>query len=210
MLVFIDILLSANSKEGWSKGKEIKRGELVTSVAQIMLSTGIKSNHTVIEALRKLEESGEIKRERFGNATKITIIQFDKYQKKGDEKSKGQENTEIPEEVPTTQETPREDSNIPPLQQHSKVGYEIYGSFKNVQLKPSEYRTLEMNHSKDALEEVIESLSCKLADGSVQSINHYATLTLWLSHARKRGTETRQGSGYKGDRSIGSEFTYKS
>lgn len=95
-------------------------------------------------------------------------------------------------------------------QSQPKVGYEIYGIFKNVQLKPSEYRTLEMNHSKDALEEVIESLSCKLADGSVQSINHYATLTLWLSHARKRGTETRQGSGYKGDRSIGSEFTYKS
>ena len=206
MLVFIDILLSANSKEGWSKGKEIKRGELVTSVAQIMLSTGIKSNHTVIEALRKLEESGEIKRERFGNATKITIIQFDKYQKKGDEKSKGQEPPEVPEEVPVVQET----SNTPPLPQPPKVGYEIYGSFKNVQLKPSEYRTLEMNFTKADLEEVIENLSCKLADGSVQSINHYATLTLWLSHARKRGTETRQGSGYKGDRSIGSEFTYKS
>ena len=80
LLVFIDILTSANTKDGWYKGKTVCKGELVTSVASIMASTGIKSNNTVIDALKKLEKSGEIKRERFGNATKITITQFSKYQ----------------------------------------------------------------------------------------------------------------------------------
>lgn len=80
MLVFIDLLLSANSKPGWKRGHRIGRGQLVTSTAQIMESTGIGSDNTVREALRKLEASGEIVRERFGNGTKITINQYSKYQ----------------------------------------------------------------------------------------------------------------------------------
>jgi hypothetical protein len=281
LLVFIDILLSANTKDGWSLGRMIKRGELVTSVAQIMFSTGIKSDNTVRAALRKLEASGEIKRERFGNGSKITIIQFDKYQ--GLESPKRQEPRQ-PEDIEEPEELPQESENteteamwdavIEPwleykkekkqsykgerslkalktklkrlsgdnlevarqiieqsmannysglfeLKEQSKpnttfsepqqkIGYEIYGSFKNVQLKPSEYRTLEMNYSKAALDEAIENLSCKLADGTAQSNNNYATLTRWLSYAKKYGSEARQESGYKGDRSIGSEFTYKS
>ena len=57
LLVFIDILTSANTKDGWYKGKTVCKGELVTSVASIMASTGIKSNNTVIDALKKLEKS---------------------------------------------------------------------------------------------------------------------------------------------------------
>lgn len=209
MLVFIDILLSANSKEGWKKGVKVEKGELITSVDAIHNSTGLDAK-TIRKALKKLVESKEIVWEATTTGSKITIIQFDKYQKKGDEKPKSHETTEVPEEVPATQETPREDSDTPPPTQPPKVGYEIYGSFKNVQLKPSEYRTLEMNYSKAALDEAIENLSCKLADGTAQSTNNYATLTRWLSYVRKYGTEARQESGYKGDRSIGSEFTYKS
>ena len=209
MLVFIDILLSANSKEGWKKGVKVEKGELITSVDAIHNSTGLDAK-TIRKALKKLVESKEIVWEATTTGSKITIIQFDKYQKKGDEKASRQETTEVQEEVPATQETSREDSNTPSPPQSPRVGYEIYGSFKNVQLKPSEYRTLEMNYSKAALDEAIENLSCKLADGTAQSTNNYATLTRWLSYVRKYGTEARQESGYKGDRSIGSEFTYKS
>ena len=108
LLVFIDILLSANTKDGWSLGRMIKRGELVTSVAQIMFSTGIKSDNTVRAALRKLEASVEIKRERFGNGSKITIIQFDKYQ--GLESPKRQEPRQ-PEDIEEPEELPQESEN---------------------------------------------------------------------------------------------------
>ena len=78
--VWIAILHSANSKDSWLRGRRIRRGEWVTSTAQIMAICGIGSNNTVIEALNTLEESGEIKRERFGNATKITVCHFSKFQ----------------------------------------------------------------------------------------------------------------------------------
>ena len=78
--VWIAILHAANSKDGWLRGRRIRRGEWVTSTAQIMAICGIGSNNTVIDALNTLEASGEIKRERFGNATKITVCHFCKFQ----------------------------------------------------------------------------------------------------------------------------------
>ena len=78
--VWIAILHSVNSKDGWLRGRRLRSGEWVTSTAQIMAICGIGSNNTVIDALKTLEESGEIKRERFGNATKITVCHFSKFQ----------------------------------------------------------------------------------------------------------------------------------
>ena len=78
--VWITILHSVSSKDSWLRGRRIRRGEWVTSTAQIMAICGIGSNNTVIDALNTLEESGEIKRERFGNATKITVCHFSKFQ----------------------------------------------------------------------------------------------------------------------------------
>lgn len=80
LLVWLDLLLSANMKAGWVRGNRINRGQLITSVARIMESTGIGSDNTVRDALRKLEESGEIKREQIGIGTKITINHFNKFQ----------------------------------------------------------------------------------------------------------------------------------
>ena len=93
--VFLELVLSANSNPSWSHGKRVGRGEVIISVSDIMKSTGIKSNNTVIDALNKLEESGDIKREPFGNGTKITINQFSKYQ--------GCANSEQPTAQPTAQ-----------------------------------------------------------------------------------------------------------
>ena len=78
--IWIAILHLANAKDGWLNGRRIRRGEWVTSTAQIMAICGIGSNNTVIDALNTLEASGEIKRERFGNATKITVCHYSKFQ----------------------------------------------------------------------------------------------------------------------------------
>lgn len=80
LLVWLDLLLSANTKAGWVRGIHLNRGQLVTSVARIMESTGIGSDNTVRDALHKLEASGEIRKERIGTGTKITINHFNRYQ----------------------------------------------------------------------------------------------------------------------------------
>ena len=60
----------------------------------------------------------------------------------------------------------------------------ILGKFKNVFLKNVELRQLEENFGAEKVAEAVENLSCKIADGNVQSANHYATLTHWLGYKR--------------------------
>ena len=71
-----------------------------------------------------------------------------------------------------------------------RVGFLVFGSFKNVLLKNAEYRHLQETYSEDMLNTAIEDLSCKLADCSIESGNHYATLTYWLSFRNRRDLNT--------------------
>lgn len=79
MLVWIDILLSANAGERWHHGQKLRRGELRTSVATIAESTGLSAN-TVRCSLQKLSESGEISVTTTKKYTQIFVKQFVKYQ----------------------------------------------------------------------------------------------------------------------------------
>lgn len=97
---------------------------------------------------------------------------------------------------------------IPP--QNGRVGYDAYGKddFKNVFLKPAELRQLQMNFGEEETQEAIEDLSLKLEDGTQKpSLNHYATLTYWLTQRRKKKLrEKEKDDHYKGDDTIGKNF----
>ena len=72
MLVWIDLLLSANTGERWYRGQKLHRGELRTSVSTIAESTGLNPK-TVRLALKKLEESGEITLQTTNHYTQIFV-----------------------------------------------------------------------------------------------------------------------------------------
>ena len=79
---------------------------------------------------------------------------------------------------------------------HAIVGKNVFGKFKNVFLRRDEFESLQMqvaskNLSLDTVDDVIDDLSCKLADGRVKSNWHFATLTQWLS-TRKSNSSTFQ------------------
>ena len=76
---------------------------------------------------------------------------------------------------------------IPPQNGREGVGFENYGSFENVLLKPAELRKLYMDFGEDQTAAALETFSCKLADGSVDSQNHYATLKYWLTYRNETG-----------------------
>lgn len=211
LLVWLDLLLSANSKAGWVRGNRINRGQLITSVARIMESTGIGSDNTVRDALRKLEESGEIKREQIGIGTKITINHFNKFQTSAQNAQPSAQHTAEgsaypSEEVgaqPTAQpgadkqeykevEERKEEKNINPLP-HARareIGIEVFGSFSNVFLFPGEHRQLVETYGQVLTDKAVDDLSCKIAEGDEQALNsrnHYATLDRWLRYKRETG-----------------------
>lgn len=67
-----------------------------------------------------------------------------------------------------------------PAPAHERSGFEYFGIMKNVQLSAPQYRTLVENFGEDQVNNTIDDLSCKLADGTFESRNHYATLNYWL------------------------------
>ena len=68
----------------------------------------------------------------------------------------------------------------------ARVGAEYFGQFKNVELLPQEHRTLVETYGEQLTNETIEDLSSKMAEGSVVTIYHYATLDRWLRRAKQR------------------------
>ena len=72
-------MFCANSSDVWFHGERIGRGETVVGVRTISDYTGY-SVRIVVDALKKLVESGEIKREKCWRGIKTTIINYEKYQ----------------------------------------------------------------------------------------------------------------------------------
>lgn len=64
---------------------------------------------------------------------------------------------------------------------------ETFGILGNVKMKAAEYRQLVETYGEDLAKETIDDLSCKIADGSVDSSNHHATVLGWLRYQRRNG-----------------------
>lgn len=79
MAVFIHLLISANHKDGYCYGFEVKRGQLLTSQAKIMERIDIKRG-ALRECLDKLVASGEIVIVTTNKHSLITICNYDSYQ----------------------------------------------------------------------------------------------------------------------------------
>lgn len=81
--LFITILLKANWKTGYFKGQEIPRGTLITSVRKLSEDTGLALN-TIRKWLKIFEKENMIKTSYIDKATKITVLNYEKYQQRID------------------------------------------------------------------------------------------------------------------------------
>lgn len=79
LLVFIDLLLTANFENSEFNGVEIHRGQNIRSLSTICKSTGLSIN-TVRTALSKLVKSGEIKYDYNKQCRVTTIVNYEQYQ----------------------------------------------------------------------------------------------------------------------------------
>ena len=82
--IWMHILLLANWTDGYFKGNQIKRGELVTSINNLMLVTGIKSDNTIRKWLKVFESEDMISLKSTNKYTHINIVNYDKFQDVGE------------------------------------------------------------------------------------------------------------------------------
>lgn len=82
--IWMHVLLLANWTDGYFKGNPIKRGELVTSINNLMLVTGIKSDNTIRKWLKIFENEKMITLKSTNKYTHISIVNYDKFQDVGE------------------------------------------------------------------------------------------------------------------------------
>lgn len=220
--VWIHLLVMANTKPTDWHGTTIDRGQLVMTRESLAKKIGI-SEQTLRTCINRLEINQQITKKTTNKFTIITICNYDKYQVSevanqptnnqqitNNQPTNNQQKKEIPPITPKEKKEEDKNNNTHSIAhahaREERIGYEVFGKFQNVMLKPVDLRQLEMNFGAVAVSESIEDLSCKLADGNIESINHYATLTHWLSFRKKNGTLTTTQQP-KGRDLIGSNFT---
>lgn len=85
--VFLHILLKANFTDGRFEGREIKRGQLVTSLDHLSKETKLTIKE-VRTALNHLIRTGELASESCNIYRVITVVKYNEYQSKGNQNGK--------------------------------------------------------------------------------------------------------------------------
>lgn len=80
--LFIHCLLMANYIDGFFEGREIKRGQFVTSIDHLSKETRL-TNKEVRTALDRLQRTGELASESCNRYRVITVVKYDQYQIEG-------------------------------------------------------------------------------------------------------------------------------
>ena len=217
--IWVHLLLEANYEPKKWHGITIERGQLVTTLDYLSSTTGLSVQQTRT-CLDRLASSQQITRKSTNKYTIITICNYDSYQSIEDAEQQTNNNQITNEQqtnnkqITTTKEyKEREEiqNNItPPIippKTDGRIGFEFFGTFHNVELRPAEHRKLQMDFGEEETQSAIDDLSCKLMDGTQQSNAHYATLVYWLSNRRKK--KSRVDAEPKGRDIIGNdnEFT---
>lgn len=85
--LYIYLLMSANHTTQKWQGREIKRGEVVTSVGKIAVATGL-SVQTIRTCINRLKSTGEIISESTNRYTIIKVCKYDTYNDKDETSNK--------------------------------------------------------------------------------------------------------------------------
>ena len=175
--VWICLLACTRTKAATVRGIRVEQNEAYVSFRDLHEYTGLSIN-TIKAAIEKLVASGEIEKRPTSTGTIFKIVKFSHYQ---------------PSKSEPASNTPAEIQPQPIITSaDGRFGYDLYGKFKNVELKPEELRKLQMDFGEAETQSAIEDLSCKLMDGSTESKAHYATLTYWLISRQKRAGQQQQ------------------
>lgn len=134
--LFIHLLVSANFKDGFWQGIEIKRGQLVTGRKTLSNETGI-SEQSIRTCLSKFEKSGEINIKSTNKNSIITICKYDYY---NDEKILS--NQQLTSNQPATNQQPT--SNQPQRKKEKKENNEK--NYKNILLSEIKISDIDPKH----------------------------------------------------------------
>lgn len=200
---WIDLLLMANYKPSVIYVRGIKididRGQIATS-SKALAERWRWSRGKVERYLNELEMEQQIEQQKNNVITLLSITNYNKYQdnKTADRAADGQQ---IEQQIEQQTDTSNKDKEINTKKEYintlslsrtreEQIGFEVYGEFQNVYLKPSQRRALTERFGDEKARMCIEDLSCRLEEGYNEDLNasksHYATLLHWLQYQQNK------------------------
>lgn len=195
-IVFIDLLLNANHKEGSWRGEKIPRGGLVTSVNSIAERNKL-SIKQVRTALSHLQKTGEIGKQRANGNTLIIVLNYERYQDfcECDKSEKGKSEANEGQTEGKSGATNKNDKNVKNEKNvrresnaHTKKSYGVYG---NVLLTDSECQTLDKDFGNT--EQLIKRLDEYKEQTGKKYKSDYLAIRRWVVKAVKEDEAKEQG-----------------
>lgn len=175
--VFLHLLLTANYEDKELRGRIIKRGQRMISVAKLAdeLQLTIQQTKTT---LKNLQSTNDITIETTPNYSIISIKNYNLYQQLTNETTN--KSTKVSTKVATNKlTTMKEIKEIKKYKEEREGTLIPHGEFKNVFLTELEFAQLQKRFPKH-FEQKIERLSRYLTNNKKHYSNHYAVLIDWL------------------------------
>ena len=189
--LWIHLLLSANHKDKFIQGIEIKRGQLKTGRNQLAEITGINSSK-IERILTFFEESEQqIEQQKTNKFRIITIKKYDDYQNLNSKMNnrEQQENSRA-----TTKNTNNNVNNVNNVNNKKSISNDIpkketkhrYGEFSKVLLTDDERSKLITKIGEDETNLFIEKLDSYIAMKGTTYKSHYHTILTWHRNEEKK------------------------
>lgn len=205
LLVMLDIVRSSYFKDGYSRGRPVKAGQLLSSISRIAESTGL-STSTVKVVIDKLVESGDITKVSTNHGTLFTINQSSMWFC-----------------IPIFNMQTTQQGNQPTTQQGNQQLTIDNKEIENDNIKEKENKEKEKHSrfSKPSVEDVAAYCEERKNGIDAQSFIDYYDSVGWMvgpnKHMKdwKASVRTWERNGknktktYKGDDTIGSQFTFE-
>ena len=177
--VFIHLLLTANYCDQKYQGMEIRRGQVLTSYAQVSAQTGI-SLQCVRTAVKHLESTGELTRKNLLRGCLFTVNNYDRYQGATCESTSDQQAANM--ELTSDQQLLKKDKKAKKAKEGERgdppAQKKPYGEFGKVKLSDDEYAKLAERLGKSR-EAYIDKLDAYIASTGKRYSSHYATVLNW-------------------------------
>lgn len=210
--LFTHLIFKANFKENSWRGHFIKRGQLITGLFSLSDETGM-SVKEVRTALKKLISTEEIIVEATNKFSKITVVNYDKYQSQtetraNERQSKGNQKTNKGQQL-NNDNNDNNDNNIEVANKAKELGllksqgqvneshetdrdidieyYNFGESITQVKIKKEELDKLQLKMSKEEAWEYIQDLEAYIIAKGDKYKSHYGAILSWHRRDIKEG-----------------------
>lgn len=182
--LFIYVLLKANHADKMWQGHEVKRGQLITSIANLSANTGI-SQRSIRTLLKKFQNTGEIEVKTTNKFTLITLCKYECYQVVEEENDK-QNGTQPTNKRQTTDKQLTTNKNYK-NDKNEKNEENIYRQFDHLKITQPEFdKLVAEGYTPEQVDNILDRIENYKKNRDYKNL--YMTAKNWLAKEPKHGT----------------------